>query len=208
MTNQAVVVKDLHFKYATAPSLFDGFEIQINEGQRFGIFGPNGAGKTTLMSIITGILPLVDGSITIFDHDLKQEKKKAQSLIGFVPQDFSFYDVLTPMENLEFFGIWSNVDKKKINALSKDILQVLGLYEVRNKNVRRFSGGMKRRVNLAIGVIHHPKILFLDEPTTGVDVQSRHAILEFLLKLNREGTTIVYTSHHYARQRICATMSP
>ena len=100
------------------------------------------------------------------------------------------------MENLEFFGIWSNVDKSQIKSRSEYILQILGLYEVRKKHVKRFSGGMKRRVNLAIGVIHNPKILFLDEPTTGVDVQSRHAIMEFLLQMNLSGTTLVYTSHH------------
>jgi ABC-2 type transport system ATP-binding protein len=112
-----------------------------------------------------------------------------------VPQDFSFYHELSPVENLEFFGAWSGLDKQTIKTRTDELLTILGLNDVRDKQVQKFSGGMKRRVNLAIGVIHNPAILFLDEPTVGVDVQTGRAIIDYLLKLNKSGTTLVYTSH-------------
>ena len=113
----------------------------------------------------------------------------------FVPQDFSFYQELTPAENLEFFGAWSGLRRAAIKKRTTELLDILGLSDMRNKPIQHFSGGMKRRVNLAIGVIHNPRILFLDEPTVGVDVQSRHAIIHYLKSLNEKGTTLVYTSH-------------
>jgi ABC-2 type transport system ATP-binding protein len=112
-----------------------------------------------------------------------------------VPQDFSFYQELSPAENLEFFGAWSGLNKSTIKRRTDELLNILGLEEVRDKQVQKFSGGMKRRVNLAIGVIHNPEILFLDEPTVGVDVQTGHAIVNYLLELNKNGTTLIYTSH-------------
>jgi ABC-2 type transport system ATP-binding protein len=116
-------------------------------------------------------------------------------MFGFVPQDFSFYHELSPTENLEFFGAWAGLDSGTIKKRTDELLTVLGLTDVRHKQVQKFSGGMKRRVNLAISVIHRPTILFLDEPTVGVDVQTRFAIVDYLKLLNKEGMTLVYTSH-------------
>lgn len=121
--------------------------------------------------------------------------KETNNLFGLVPQDFSFYQELSPIENLHFFGAFYGLSKQQINQRTNELLEVLGLTEVRNKPVAKFSGGMKRKVNLAIGIIHQPKIIFLDEPTVGVDIQSRHSIIEYLKKLNNEGATLVYTSH-------------
>jgi ABC-2 type transport system ATP-binding protein len=129
------------------------------------------------------------------DKPVGSHSKAVNKLFGFVPQDFSFYRELSPVENLEFFGAWAGLHKGEINRRTNELLKVLGLEDVRNKPVQKFSGGMKRRINLAIGVIHQPQILFLDEPTVGVDVQSRHAILDYLLELNKSGTTLIYTSH-------------
>ena len=123
------------------------------------------------------------------------KNKAVNKLFGFVPQDFSFYQELSPAENLEFFGAWAGLNKTEITKQTDELLQILGLDDVRDKQVQKFSGGMKRRVNLAIGVIHDPQILFLDEPTVGVDVQTRHAIIDYLRKLNENGTTLIYTSH-------------
>ena len=121
-----------------------------------------------------------------------------------MPQDFSLYLELSPVENLAFFGAWYGLARSEIKARTEELLAVLGLEDARNKQVREFSGGMKRRVNLAIGVIHKPRILFLDEPTVGVDVQTRHAILEYLKVLNAGGTTLVYTSHQlYEAEALC-----
>ena len=126
---------------------------------------------------------------------MKNNKKTINTLFGFVPQDFSFYHELSPAENMEFFGAWAGLNKRQIRQRINDLLNIMQLQDVRNKPVNKFSGGMKRRVNLAIAVMHEPPILFLDEPTVGVDVQTRHAIIDYLKALNAKGTTLIYTSH-------------
>lgn len=196
MSNAAVRIKDLGFAYPRqSTSCFTNLNLEVQEGERFGLFGPNGAGKTTLMNCMTGLLKFSEGSIQLLGHEISDHKKSVNKLFGFVPQDFSFYQELSPAENLAFFGAWSGLQKKEIKTKTTELLEVMGLTEVRNKKVEQFSGGMKRRVNLAIGVIHNPRILFLDEPTVGVDVHTRHAIISYLKKLNEDGTTLIYTSH-------------
>lgn len=190
----AVNIENMTFRYPGNDVIsFSHLNLQINKGDRFGLFGPNGAGKTTLMSLMTGLLKADEGKIALLGHDTKD--KAVNKLFGFVPQDFSFYHELTPAENLAFFGAWAGLSKKETRQRTDELLQILGLEDVRDKQVNKFSGGMKRRVNLAIGVIHKPTLLFLDEPTVGVDVQTRHAIINYLLELNSTGTTLVYTSH-------------
>jgi ABC-2 type transport system ATP-binding protein len=192
----AVDIQDLTFSYpGLSTPFFSNFNLEIAEGERFGLFGPNGAGKTTLMNLMTGLLSFSDGSIQLLGNEIKKHDKLINKLFGFVPQDLSFYQELTPAENLEFFGAWSGLHRAEIKSRTKELLGILGLTEVRDMPVQKFSGGMKRRVNLAIGVIHHPKILFLDEPTVGVDVQTRFAIIDYLKELNKNGTTLIYTSH-------------
>ena len=196
MSGNAVSIKDLVFAYPgqDQPCLQD-LQLEIGTGERFGLFGPNGAGKTTLMNCMTGLLNANEGSISLFGQEVAKNKKSIRKLFGFIPQELSFYRELSPVENMAFFGAWSGMDKKQIRSKTTELLEVLGLTEVRNKVVEKFSGGMKRRVNLAIGVMHNPKIIFLDEPTVGVDVHTRHAIINYLKALNKDGTTLVYTSH-------------
>ncbi|MBG9378487.1 ABC transporter ATP-binding protein [Panacibacter sp. DH6] len=191
----AIDISDVSFAYPGYPPVIANLHLTIQQGERFGLFGPNGAGKTTLMQLMTGLLAYKKGSIHLLGNKIQRQNKKANNLFGFVPQDFSFYHELSPKENLSFFGAWAGLTKPEIQRRSAHLLQVLGLEDVSDKPVQKFSGGMKRRVNLAIGVIHQPKVLFLDEPTVGVDVQSRHAIINYLKELNREGSTLVYTSH-------------
>lgn len=197
MADLAVDIQNLNFSYTEDAGVhFAGLNLQIPKGERFGIFGPNGAGKTTLMSLMTGLISAESGSIKLLGQPIGIKKDKAvNKLFGFVPQDFSFYQELSPAENLEFFGAWAGLTKKQTDQRTTELLEVLGLQDVRNQPVEKFSGGMKRRVNLAIGVIHNPAILILDEPTVGVDVQTRHAIIDYLHKINDAGTTLVYTSH-------------
>lgn len=196
MSPLAVNISDLGFHYpGQRDSFFSDLNLKIAAGERFGLFGPNGAGKTTLMNLMTGLLPFATGSIQLLGHEVKKQNRAVNKLFGFIPQDFSFYQELTPAENLEFFGAWSGLHRQEIRQRTNELLEILGLSDVRNKPVQQFSGGMKRRVNLAIAVIHHPGILFLDEPTVGVDVQTRHAIINYLKQLNKEGTTLIYTSH-------------
>lgn len=196
MSVAAVRINNVGFTYPRqSVSCFTDLNLEVQEGERFGLFGPNGAGKTTLMNCMTGLLRFNKGSIQLLGHEVAQHKKAINKLFGFVPQDFSFYQELSPAENLAFFGAWSGLHRAEIKNKTAELLEVLGLTEVRNKKVEQFSGGMKRRVNLAIGVIHNPRILFLDEPTVGVDVHTRHAIINYLKKLNEDGTTLIYTSH-------------
>lgn len=192
----AIDVNNVGFRYpGNSDVSFSNLNLRVNKGDRFGLFGPNGAGKTTLISLMTGLLKADEGSIKLLGHEIGKNKNNVSKLFGFIPQDFSFYHELSPVENLEFFGAWSGLDKQTIKNRTDELLTILGLNDVRNKQVQKFSGGMKRRVNLAIGVVHKPAILFLDEPTVGVDVQTGRAILDYLLALNKSGTTLVYTSH-------------
>jgi ABC-2 type transport system ATP-binding protein len=192
----AIDVENIGFRYpGNSEMSFSQLNLKVAKGVRFGLFGPNGAGKTTLISLMTGLLSADEGHIELLGQEIGKQKSGVNKLFGFVPQDFSFYHELSPVENLEFFGAWSGLDKQTIKTRTDELLTILGLNDVRNKQVQKFSGGMKRRVNLAIGVIHNPAILFLDEPTVGVDVQTGHAIINYLLQLNKKGTTLVYTSH-------------
>ncbi len=196
MNKAALSIEDLDFNYkGSSKMLFSQLNLQVQAGESFGLFGPNGAGKTTLIYCMTGLLSFQKGSISIFGNEVTPRNKSGNKLFGFIPQDFSFYQELSPVENLEFFGAWSGLHRRQIKKRTIELLEVLGLSEVRHQPVQKFSGGMKRRVNLAIGVIHDPPILFLDEPTVGVDVQTRHAIVDYLKELNKKGTTLIYTSH-------------
>ena len=193
----ALRITDLSFGYpgAGSQSIFTNFGLEVPAGSRFGLFGPNGAGKTTLMQLMTGLLAPTGGSIQIFGQPVIRGDRCVNSLFGFIPQDFAFYEELSPAENLAFFGAWSGLDRSTTIHRTDELLTILGLADVRDKKVAQFSGGMKRRINLAIGVIHRPRLLFLDEPTVGVDVQTRAAIIGYLKQLNAEGTTLIYTSH-------------
>ncbi|MDP9042364.1 MAG: ABC transporter ATP-binding protein [Bacteroidota bacterium] len=196
MSIPAIKIHNLEFQYPRQEGVcFRDFNLEIDAGERFGLFGPNGAGKTTLMNLMTGLLKYTAGSIQLLGHEISDHSKSINKIFGFVPQDFSFYPELSPRENLAFYGAWYGFDRKQIKARTEELLEVLGLSSVGDRILRGFSGGMKRRVNLAIGVMHKPQVLFLDEPTVGVDVQSRHAIIHYLKQQNESGTTLIYTSH-------------
>jgi ABC-2 type transport system ATP-binding protein len=205
MDNAAISITDLSFTYTRqTKNCFKDLCLDIPQGARFGLFGPNGAGKTTLMHCMTGLLAYNNGSIKLLGHEIKHHKKGVNKLFGFVPQDFSFYQELSPVQNLEFFGAWSGMSGSHIKKRISELMEVLDLADVQHKQVQKFSGGMKRRVNLAIGVINNPSILFLDEPTVGVDIQTRHSIINYLKQLNNNGTTLIYTSHQLSEaEELC-----
>lgn len=183
------------YKSAQEDSL-SGVSLDIMQSDVFGLLGPNGAGKTTLISILCGIIPVSSGDVQFYWNGRPLSDAERKSRIGFVPQEYAFYQELTPRQNLDYFGAMYNLSKGKLEERREHLLEVLGLEKAADKKVGTFSGGMKRRVNLAIGIIHEPDILFLDEPTVGVDVQSRNAIIRYLQQINQGGTTIIYTSHH------------
>lgn len=196
MDKDAIRISELSFRYpGQSKPCFSDINLVIPQGARFGLFGPNGAGKTTLMNCMTGLLQYTRGSIQLLGNEIAQHKKAVNGLFGLVPQDFSFYQELSPLQNLEFFGAWSGMKSAAIKQRSRELMKVMDLQDVQHKQVEKFSGGMKRRVNLAIAVINNPPVLFLDEPTVGVDIQTRHAIINYLKELNRNGTTLIYTSH-------------
>jgi ABC-2 type transport system ATP-binding protein len=195
--NQVLIdSKGLSKKYPSNNFLsLDSIDLQIYRSEKFGIFGPNGAGKTTLISLMCGIIQPSEGSITCFMQD-EVSMNSISDKIGYVPQDFAFFQELTPVQNLSYFGGLYGIPKVELSEKIDFLLNKLSLDHVRDVKIQTFSGGMKRRINLAIGLINDPEILFLDEPTVGVDVQSKFAIVELLQDLNMKGTTIIYTSHH------------
>ncbi|HEY2727172.1 MAG TPA: ABC transporter ATP-binding protein [Parafilimonas sp.] len=200
----AIQIKHLNFHYKDQTQLFNDLNLNIEQGERFGLFGPNGAGKTTLMSLMTGLFSFTTGDIQLLGNSIKTKNKSINKLFGFVPQDFSFYEALTPVENLHFFAAGRGLNKKETAERSDELFKILNLTSVKDKQVKKFSGGMKRKVNLAIGVIHQPQLLFLDEPTVGVDVQTRHEIINYLKQLNVNGTTLIYTSHQLSEaEELC-----
>lgn len=205
----AVKIKDLNFRYkGQANPCLSSLNLSIEKGERFGLFGPNGAGKTTLMKLMTGLLKYDRGSIQLIEKEVKLNPRKVKRDFGFIPQNLSYYEDLSPRENLAFFGAWAGLTSRQIKEQTEDLLTVLGLTHVGDHLVKTFSGGMKRRVNLAIGVIHRPPILILDEPTVGVDVQTRHAIISYLKQLNQEGITLIYTSHQLKEaQELCTRIA-
>ena len=198
MTEKAFIeIKELSKWYKnTTEAAVDQLELNIDEGEIFGLLGPNGAGKTTTLSILCNQIPATKGSVFINGFSLKTAAHELKKIIGVVPQEIALYDKLTAFENLRFFGNMYGLKGKVLNNRIHDCMENFGLAERFNKKINAFSGGMKRRVNLIAGILHKPKILFLDEPTVGIDVQSKNVIIEYLKQLNKEGTTILYTSHH------------
>ncbi len=174
----------------------NNISLDIPRNSRFGLLGPNGAGKTTCISILCGLLNYDSGQVLINGMKLEKKYKKIRQLIGLVPQDIALYETLTARENLRFIAEMYGLKGRKMKNRIDECLEMVGLAHNGNKYIRTYSGGMKRRINLVAGILHRPEILILDEPTTGVDVQSRKMILEFLHELNNKGTTIIYTSHY------------
>ena len=183
------------FKGADVPAV-DGISLSVAKNEIFGLLGPNGAGKTTTISILCGLFPASHGTVTIDGKELQNNIKYIKQIIGVVPQDIALYPMLSAKENLSFYGHMYGLSGKKLKDKIALWLNNFGLTESADKRLSTYSGGMKRRVNLIAGILHDPKILFLDEPTVGVDVQSRNVIIDHLKELNKKGTTIIYTSHH------------
>jgi len=174
----------------------DDISLDIKVGEIFGLLGPNGAGKTTVISIIASLLKPDSGKIIIDSLDLDKDLRKIKKTMGVVPQDMAFYEELTAKENLIFWGKLQGLRKKTLEERIKYYLEKTGLAGRENEPLKKYSGGMKRRINLIIGLIHQPKLLLLDEPTIGIDVQTRLNIYEIIKEASSSGTTILYTTHN------------
>lgn len=186
----------------------DGFNVEIGEGDIFGLLGPNGAGKTTAISVMSTLFRPTTGSVKIFGADTRQQAAKVREMIGLVPQEIALYRQLTARENLRYFGRLYGLTGKGLARRIDECLDFVGLSAKGDQRVDAYSGGMKRRINLAVGILHRPKLLFLDEPTVGIDAQSRDMILARLATLNQSGTTMVYTTHYMEEaERLCAEVA-
>jgi ABC-2 type transport system ATP-binding protein len=183
------------YRGTTDPAV-KNISLQIQENEIFGLLGPNGAGKTTTVNMLCGLIKPTRGKIWINGLLLSDHMQTIRQKIGVVPQDIALYPTLTANENLRFFGNMYGLKGKTLKKRIEQCLHLLGLEEKAHRKVKTYSGGMKRRLNLIAGILHQPEILFLDEPTVGIDVQSRNVILTYLKELNGEGTTIIYTSHY------------
>ncbi len=203
MTMPFLEVLDVHKRYGDTVAL-DGVQFQVAEGEMFGLLGPNGAGKTTLLSIMSCLLEATAGAIRILGRTVNLQDKELRRLIGIVPQELAIYGELTARENLLFFGELYGLTERTLRQRADDVLVAIGLEDRGAARVESFSGGMKRRLNLGVALMHQPRLLLLDEPTTGVDPQSRHHIFEEIRRLNRAGVTVVYTSHYMEEvQALC-----
>jgi ABC-2 type transport system ATP-binding protein len=182
----------------------DGVGFHIAAGETYGLLGPNGAGKTTAISIISGILEPDAGTVTVGSHRITTRSTEGKGDIGYVPQDIAIYPDLTGRENLKFFGRLYGIPKARLGARIEEVLEVIGLSDRGDDRTAEYSGGMKRRLNIGIGLLHEPRLLILDEPTVGVDPQSRNAILESVEQLGRAGTAVLYTTHYMEEaERLC-----
>ncbi|WP_353124238.1 ABC transporter ATP-binding protein [Parapedobacter pyrenivorans] len=170
--------------------------LSIGKGEIFGLLGPNGAGKTTLISTLCGMIKPTSGELWFDSLNYRQHSRKVQRQIGVVPQEYALYPTLSAEENLYYFGSLYGLSSRELNRRIADGLHRVGLADFAKKPIKTFSGGMQRRVNLLAGTLHQPNVLFLDEPTVGVDVHSKEVIMTLLHELNTQGTTIIYSSHH------------
>jgi ABC-2 type transport system ATP-binding protein len=203
MTDPILVVQDLHKSFGETHAV-RGVSFQVARGEVFGLLGPNGAGKTTTISMITGLLEPTSGGITVDGLDLKTRTNAVKAKLGLVPQELALYPTLSARDNLDFFGRIYGLGGKHLRERVDAMLAMVELAERADEAIETYSGGMKRRVNIAAGLLHQPELLFLDEPTVGVDPQSRNAIFEGVEALNRAGMTVIYTTHYMEEaQRLC-----
>ena len=193
--NSILKAEHLVKKYAEFTAVNDiSFEIQ--EGEIFSLLGPNGAGKTTTISMLSTLIAPSSGEASIGGHSVTREAMDVRQLIGVVPQDLALYEDLTARENLNFWGQMYGLSGKTLKERVEEVLEQTGMTEKANKRVKTYSGGMKRRINIGVGLLHRPKLLFMDEPTVGIDPQSRRAILDSVKALNQQGMTVLYTTHY------------
>ena len=173
-----------------------GVSFNIEEGEIFSLLGPNGAGKTTTISMLSTLYTPTSGDATIAGHSITKNPMDVRNVIGIVPQDLALYEDLTAKENLIFWGQMYGLGGKPLTSRVDEVLEQIGLTDKAKDRVKTYSGGMKRRVNIGVGLLHNPKLLFMDEPTVGIDPQSRRAILDTVKDLNKKGMTVLYTTHY------------
>lgn len=186
----------------------DNVSLSIQKGEIFGLLGPNGAGKTTTINTIIGLSKIDSGEVYVFGKSLKNKEMDIKKNIGIVPQEIAIYDDLTAYENVVYFAKLYNLRGSLLKERVREALEFTGIWERRKEYPKQYSGGMKRRLNIACAIAHRPKLIIMDEPTVGIDPQSRNHILESIMKLNKMGSTIIYTSHYMEEiEKICTQIA-
>lgn len=202
-SDDVLVVTDLVRRFGDLTAV-DGVSFRIAPGETYGLLGPNGAGKTTTISMVAGLIPADAGTVTVVGGVMGPHHVHVKRYVGLVPQDLAIYPELTARENLVFFGRLQGMRGKDLGRRVDEVLDLIGLTDRAKDATKEYSGGMKRRLNIGIGLLHRPTLLILDEPTVGVDPQSRNAILESVEALSSEGMAVLYTTHYMEEaERLC-----
>ncbi|MBI0577004.1 ABC transporter ATP-binding protein [Neobacillus cucumis] len=192
---ESVIVSNLVKTFGSKKAL-ENVSFTVKEGSCFGLLGPNGAGKSTTMKIITGIIEANEGGVDLFGQDIRKSAESIRKIVGYVPQEITLYDKISAYNNLIFFGEMYGVKGELLKERITEVLDQVGLNERANDPINTYSGGMKRRINIAAAMLHKPKLIILDEPTVGIDPQSRNHIFEIIKTLRSEGVTIIYSTHY------------
>lgn len=204
---KVIEIKDLVKKYDDLVAV-DNISLAIEEGEIYGLLGPNGAGKSTLISVLCSLLHPTSGNVKILGEDVKKNKKEVKRQLGLVPQSIAVYNNFTAYENVKLFGELYGLRGAKLKEAVEKALEFVGLEDVKSKKAESYSGGMLRRLNIACAIVHDPKIIIMDEPTVGIDPQSRNHILSAVKKLNKKGTTVIYTTHYMEEvEAICSKIA-
>lgn len=193
--NEIIIVQNLNKSYQNTKAV-DNLSFTVSRGEIVGLLGPNGAGKSTTINILSTVLKPDTGKVVIAGHNLQGGKKQIKKLLGIVPQDLAIYEEISAEKNVRFFASLYGASSSHLNEQVNTALKTVGLYERRTDKPKTFSGGMKRRLNIACAIAHNPAIIIMDEPTVGIDPQSRNHILESILSLRQKGATIIYSTHY------------
>ncbi|MDL5612392.1 ABC transporter ATP-binding protein [Bacillus halotolerans] len=193
--NSVALIENLKKQYKNKTAV-DGISFEVKESEVLGLLGPNGAGKSTTIHILSGVLSATSGNVTILGHNVKNSAKKMKKGIGIVPQDIAIYEDISAEQNVRFFASLYSLKGKELKARVKEALELVQLYDRKDDKPKTFSGGMKRRLNIACAIAHQPKLIIMDEPTVGIDPQSRNHILESIKLLKEKGASIIYSTHY------------
>ena len=203
MADVLVRVENLGKKFGPKVAV-DGINFQITKGEIFGFLGPNGAGKTTIISMLTTLMSPSSGNAFVDNVSIVTQVDQVKPIIGVVPQEIALYDELTGRENLLFFGKLYSSDNNALKQRAEELLELIGLTDEQQKTLGKYSGGMKRRINIAVAMMNRPQFLMMDEPTVGIDPQSRENIYDLIFRIREQGTTILYTSHYMEEvEKLC-----
>lgn len=195
MNHAAISVQNLRKSFGENHAV-QGVSFDVDQGEIFSLLGPNGAGKTTSISMLSCLLRPDDGDAYIMGHSIRTDEMGVKSVLGVVPQEIALYEDLTALENLTFWGKMYDLRGSVLKSRVKEVLEVIGLTDRANERVGKYSGGMKRRVNIGVALLHKPKVIYMDEPTVGIDPQSRRNILDSVVVLKNQGMTVLYTTHY------------